>query len=144
MNCVSIGLYGQHIAKKPKILKQSLDNTYDSITPMAGSIPSPVASQMSNMSNTSKFIKLIGGRDRGRKTKSLKVLFGGTLFDSVLTLDPPVLCCFYFTMSTYTVNVHLNFLQMSVGQAGSAGPWSLFEDQVNMLLISFSKFSFFH
>lgn len=70
-----VGLYGQHNAKKPKILKQSLDNTYDCITPMTGSIPSPVASQMSNMTNPSKFIKLIGGRDRGRKTKSLKVLF---------------------------------------------------------------------
>ncbi|XP_016650804.1 PREDICTED: chromatin modification-related protein EAF1 B-like isoform X1 [Prunus mume] len=92
----TIGLYGQHIAKKPKILKQSLDNTYDSMTPMAGSVPSPVASQMSNMSNTSKFIKLIGGRDRGRKTKSLK---------------------------------------MSVGQAGSAGPWSLFEDQALVVLV---------
>ncbi|RXH98067.1 hypothetical protein DVH24_010392 [Malus domestica] len=72
----TIGLYGQHTAKKPKILKQSLDNTYDSITPMPGSNPSPVASQMSNMSNTSKFIKLIGGRDRGRKTKSLKMSTG--------------------------------------------------------------------
>ncbi|KAM1234258.1 hypothetical protein ACFX13_003938 [Malus domestica] len=72
----TIGLYGQHTAKKPKILKQSLDNTYDSITPMPGSNPSPVASQMSNMSNTSKFIKLIGGRDRGRKTKSLKMSAG--------------------------------------------------------------------
>lgn len=56
-------------------MKQSLDNTFDNITPMSGSIPSPVASQMSNMSNPNKFIKLIGGRDRGRKVKALKVLF---------------------------------------------------------------------
>ncbi|KAF3435970.1 hypothetical protein FNV43_RR23062 [Rhamnella rubrinervis] len=69
------GLYIQHSAKKPKIFKQSLDNTFDNITTMTGSIPSPVASQ-NNMSNTSKFIKLIGGRDRGRKTKSLKISAG--------------------------------------------------------------------
>ncbi|XP_059431988.1 chromatin modification-related protein EAF1 B-like isoform X2 [Corylus avellana] len=67
------GLYGQPNAKKPKILKQSLDNTFDNITPMSGSIPSPVASQMSNMPNPNKFIKLIGGRDRGRKVKALKM-----------------------------------------------------------------------
>lgn len=67
------GLFGQHTAKKPKMMKQSLDNTFDNISPMTGSIPSPVASQMSNMSNTNKFMKLIGGRDRGRKTKALKV-----------------------------------------------------------------------
>ncbi|PON97818.1 Octamer-binding transcription factor [Trema orientale] len=39
---------------------------------MAGSIPSPVAS----MSNSSKFIKLIGGRDGGRKAKLLKMSAG--------------------------------------------------------------------
>lgn len=76
-----VGLYGQHNAKKPKISKQSLDNTYDGMTPMTGSLPSPVASQMSNMTNPSKLIKLIGGRDRGRKAKSLKVLFGDFLFE---------------------------------------------------------------
>lgn len=73
--CFSEGLYGQPNAKKPKMMKQSLDNTFDNITPMSGSVPSPVASQMSNMSNPNKFIKLIGGRDRGRKAKALKVLF---------------------------------------------------------------------
>ncbi|KAG6722046.1 hypothetical protein I3842_03G142200 [Carya illinoinensis] len=70
------GLYGQPNAKKPKIAKQSLDNNFDNITPMGGSIPSPVASQMSNMSNPNKFIKLIGGRDRGRKVKALKISAG--------------------------------------------------------------------
>ncbi|XP_015892402.3 chromatin modification-related protein EAF1 B isoform X2 [Ziziphus jujuba] len=69
------GLYVQHSAKKPKILKQPVENTFDNITTMTGSIPSPVASQ-NNMSNTSKFIKLIGGRDRGRKAKSLKTYAG--------------------------------------------------------------------
>uniref|UniRef100_A0A2N9I759 Myb-like domain-containing protein n=1 Tax=Fagus sylvatica TaxID=28930 RepID=A0A2N9I759_FAGSY len=70
------GLYGQPNAKKPKMMKQSLDNTFDNITPMSGSVPSPVASQMSNMSNPNKFIKLIGGRDRGRKAKALKMSAG--------------------------------------------------------------------
>ncbi|XP_038714096.1 chromatin modification-related protein EAF1 B-like isoform X2 [Tripterygium wilfordii] len=67
------GLYGQHNAKKPKIIKQLLDSTFDNIIPRTGSTPSPVASQMSNMSNPNKFIKLVGGRDRGRKSKTLKM-----------------------------------------------------------------------
>ncbi|XVF21383.1 hypothetical protein REPUB_Repub12eG0085800 [Reevesia pubescens] len=68
------GLYGQHSAKKPKIMKQQLDNAFD-ITP-SGSIPSPVGSQMSNMSNPSKIIRLIHGRDRGRKAKTPKISAG--------------------------------------------------------------------
>ncbi|XP_038704899.1 chromatin modification-related protein EAF1 B-like isoform X2 [Tripterygium wilfordii] len=67
------GLYGQHNAKKPKIIKQQLESTFDNIIPISGSTPSPVASQMSNMSNPNKFVKLIGGRDRGRKSKTLKM-----------------------------------------------------------------------
>ncbi|KAK7256022.1 hypothetical protein RIF29_29453 [Crotalaria pallida] len=73
----SNGLYGQHNAKKLKTMKQSLDNTFDNIAPKTNSIPSPAASQMSNMSNPSKFIRIIsGGRDRGRKAKGLKVSAG--------------------------------------------------------------------
>lgn len=79
----SIGLYIQHSAKKPKIFKQQLENTFDNMTTMTGSIPSPVASQ-NNMSNAHKFIKLIGGRDRGRKAKSLKVLLSIALIHSIL------------------------------------------------------------
>ncbi|XP_011024664.1 PREDICTED: uncharacterized protein LOC105125769 isoform X3 [Populus euphratica] len=70
------GLYGQHTTKKPKISKQLLDNTFDNMVQMTGSIPSPAASQMSNMSNTNRFIKLIGGRERGRKNKSMKMSVG--------------------------------------------------------------------
>lgn len=73
MSCFE-GLYKQHSAKKPKITKQSFDNTFDNISPMTNSIPSPAASQMSNMSNLSKSIKIISGRDRGRKVKNLKVI----------------------------------------------------------------------
>lgn len=72
----SSGLFGQHITKKPKMIKHSLDNSFDNLTPMAGSIPSPVASQMSNMSNPNKFIKMLGVRDRGRKAKALKTPAG--------------------------------------------------------------------
>lgn len=71
--CVPEGLYGQHIMKKPKIMRQSLDNSLDNLIPMVGSVPSPVGSSMSNMSNRNKFIKMLGGRDR-RKAKVLKVL----------------------------------------------------------------------
>ncbi|QCE11560.1 E1A-binding protein [Vigna unguiculata] len=70
------GLYGQHSVKKMKTSKQSLDN-FDNVAPITNSIPSPAASQMSNMSNPSKFIRIIsGGRDRGRKAKALKVSAG--------------------------------------------------------------------
>ncbi|XVF72246.1 hypothetical protein PTKIN_Ptkin12aG0105000 [Pterospermum kingtungense] len=68
------GLYGQHDAKKPKIMKQQPDNAFD--IPPSGSIPSPVGSQMSNMSNPSKIIRLIQGRDKGRKAKTPKTSAG--------------------------------------------------------------------
>ncbi|KAG8371734.1 hypothetical protein BUALT_Bualt13G0118900 [Buddleja alternifolia] len=72
----SSGLLGQPMMKKPKIMRQSQDNSFDNITPIAGSLPSPAASQMSNMSNPNKFIKMLGGRDRGRKPKVLKMPAG--------------------------------------------------------------------
>uniref|UniRef100_A0A1J3IMR6 Myb-like domain-containing protein n=1 Tax=Noccaea caerulescens TaxID=107243 RepID=A0A1J3IMR6_NOCCA len=68
------GLYGSH--KKQKTTKQSVDNNFDSAVPVTGSIPSPAASQMSNMSNANKFMKFIGGRDRVRKIKGLKISSG--------------------------------------------------------------------
>ena len=71
---ILIGLHGQHNAKKPKLMKQSLDNTFDNINPVSGSIPSPVTSQVCNMPNTNRIIRLIGGRDRSRKAKAVKVL----------------------------------------------------------------------
>ncbi|XP_028207298.1 chromatin modification-related protein EAF1 B-like isoform X3 [Glycine soja] len=72
----SSGFCGQPNSKKPKIMRQSLDNPLDNIVSMTNSIPSPVASQMSNMSNPNKFIKIISGRDRGRKAKALKISAG--------------------------------------------------------------------
>lgn len=83
MECVSChvkgclhfeGLFGQHNAKKPKMLRQSLENSFENNAPIGGSIPSPVASQMSNMSNPNKLIRMLSGRDRNRKAKTLKVL----------------------------------------------------------------------
>ncbi|KAH1081534.1 hypothetical protein J1N35_021295 [Gossypium stocksii] len=67
-------LYGQQNAKKLKLMKQQPDNAFD-INP-SGSIPSPVGSQMSNMSNPNKIIRLIHGRDRGRKAKTPKMSAG--------------------------------------------------------------------
>ncbi|RZB47192.1 Chromatin modification-related protein EAF1 B [Glycine soja] len=82
----SSGLYGQHSVKKLKPTKQSLDN-FDNVAPIANSIPSPAASQMSNMSSPSKFIRIIsGGRDRGRKAKALKVSVGQPGFGSPWSL----------------------------------------------------------
>ncbi|XP_030454694.1 chromatin modification-related protein EAF1 B [Syzygium oleosum] len=63
------GLYGQHNAKKQK-MKHSLENTFDNIMPMTGSIPSSMASQ--SISNQNKFMKYISGRDRSKKAKLLK------------------------------------------------------------------------
>ena len=48
-------------------MRPSQENSFENIA------PSPAVSQMSNMSNPNKFIKLLGGRDRGRKPKILKV-----------------------------------------------------------------------
>ncbi|KAF8119046.1 hypothetical protein N665_0001s0102 [Sinapis alba] len=66
------GLYGSH-AKKQKTTKQLVENNFDGAMGLTGSIPSPAASQMSNMSNPNKSIKFIGGRDRARKIKGLKI-----------------------------------------------------------------------
>ncbi|XP_048137767.1 chromatin modification-related protein EAF1 B-like isoform X3 [Rhodamnia argentea] len=60
-------------AKKPKMMKRSPDNTFDNIMSMTGSIPSPVASQMSNMSAPNKLANLSNGRDRSRKVKGFKM-----------------------------------------------------------------------
>lgn len=65
-------VYAQHAAKKTKILKQMPEASPDALTPVTGLLPSPVASQMSNMSNSNKLIKIIANRDRARK-KALKV-----------------------------------------------------------------------
>lgn len=73
-NCHSFeGLFGLHIPKKPKILRPSLENSFDNMSPVTGSIPSPAASQMSNMSNPNKIMKVLNSRDRSRKGKNLKV-----------------------------------------------------------------------
>ncbi|XP_072959370.1 chromatin modification-related protein EAF1 B-like isoform X2 [Typha angustifolia] len=69
-------VYGQHAAKRPKLLKQVPDILQEAVTPVNGSMPSPVASQMSNMSNPNKLIKIIANRDRGRKNKALKMAAG--------------------------------------------------------------------
>ncbi|CAN1767437.1 Chromatin modification-related protein EAF1 A [Linum perenne] len=79
------GAYGQHAWKKPKMLKQSVD-AFDNVAPMTGSIPSPAASQMSNMPSTNRFMRLINGRDKGRKAKSLKMSSGQPGFGSSWSL----------------------------------------------------------
>ncbi|XP_056170193.1 chromatin modification-related protein EAF1 B-like isoform X3 [Syzygium oleosum] len=60
-------------AKKPKMIKQSPDNTFDNITSVTGSIPSPVASQMSNMSTPNKLVNSTNGHDRSTKVKGFKM-----------------------------------------------------------------------
>lgn len=67
------GLVGQHITKKPKMMRQPLENLFDNNSLMSGSISSPLASQMSNVSVPNKLIKILAGRGQGRKAKVFKV-----------------------------------------------------------------------
>ena len=69
---LSTAVNGQHASKKTKLLHQAPDISLEALTPV-GTLVSPVASQMSNMVNPTKIIKIITNRDRGRKTKGLKV-----------------------------------------------------------------------
>ncbi|XP_031480917.1 chromatin modification-related protein EAF1 B-like isoform X2 [Nymphaea colorata] len=71
-------LHGQHAAKRPKISKQLTDTSPEAATPLTGSIPSPAASQMSNIANPNKLMRMIANRDRGRKNKVLKISAGQT------------------------------------------------------------------
>ncbi|OEL27980.1 Chromatin modification-related protein EAF1 A [Dichanthelium oligosanthes] len=60
----SVAYGGQHASKKLKMVKQGIDISQEA---------SPAASQMSNMANPARFIKIIANRDRGRKCKALKM-----------------------------------------------------------------------
>ncbi|XP_047316069.1 chromatin modification-related protein EAF1 B-like isoform X2 [Impatiens glandulifera] len=71
----SSGFPGQHIRKKQKMLK-SLDNPMDNHVQTGSSIPSPAASQMSNMHNPNKIIRILNGRDRIKKFKAFKIPAG--------------------------------------------------------------------
>ncbi|KAF8726900.1 hypothetical protein HU200_019382 [Digitaria exilis] len=55
---------GQHVSKKLKMVKQGIAISQEA---------SPATSQMSNMANSTRLIKIIANRDRGRKCKALKV-----------------------------------------------------------------------
>ncbi|XP_022851917.1 chromatin modification-related protein EAF1 B-like isoform X2 [Olea europaea var. sylvestris] len=72
----SSGLSGQHIMKKQKIMRQSQDNSFETIAPIGGSVPSPAASQIGNVPQPNKFVRILGGRDRGKKPKILKMPAG--------------------------------------------------------------------
>ncbi|KAF8670989.1 hypothetical protein HU200_050262 [Digitaria exilis] len=63
---------GQHTAKKPKLINQAPDISLEALTPV-GPVASPAASQMSNMANPMKVIKI---NTRGRKSKGLKMAAG--------------------------------------------------------------------
>ncbi|XP_020573993.1 chromatin modification-related protein EAF1 B-like isoform X2 [Phalaenopsis equestris] len=70
----NMGFYGQNISKKLKLSKRA--ESPETMTPAGRSMPSPVASQMSNMSNSNKLIRIISNRDKGRKSKALKIAGG--------------------------------------------------------------------
>lgn len=68
----SQGLVGQPAVKRMKLSKQLLDMSPEASTPATVSAPSPGASQMSNMSNPNKLMRILTNRDRGRKNKGGK------------------------------------------------------------------------
>lgn len=68
----SQGLVGQPAMKKLKLSKPLSDMSPEAGTPATVSAPSPGASQMSNMSNPNKLMRMLSSRDRGRKNKAGK------------------------------------------------------------------------
>ncbi|PHU07562.1 hypothetical protein BC332_24051 [Capsicum chinense] len=70
------GLFGQHVAKKPKMMRQSIENSFENVGSVGGFVPSPAASQMSNMSNPNQIMKMLSGRDQGRRAKTFKMSAG--------------------------------------------------------------------
>ncbi|KZV58098.1 hypothetical protein F511_37534 [Dorcoceras hygrometricum] len=68
------GILGQPMTMK--IIQPSQDGSSDNTSTVAMHVPSPVASQMSNMYHPNKFYKMLGGRERGRKAKILKMSSG--------------------------------------------------------------------
>ncbi|KAI3912563.1 hypothetical protein MKW92_019843 [Papaver armeniacum] len=70
------GIGGQHVSKKPKMTKHYPDTSAENLNPLIGSIPSPVASQVSNLTNPNKHLKMHLGQNRGRKPKGVKMTSG--------------------------------------------------------------------
>ncbi|XP_075493864.1 chromatin modification-related protein EAF1 B-like isoform X5 [Primulina tabacum] len=68
------GVLDQPMTKK--IVQPLQDGSFDNASTVAGHLPSPLASQMSNMYHPNKFHKMLGGRERGRKSKVLKMPTG--------------------------------------------------------------------
>lgn len=68
----SQGLVGQPAMKKLKLSKPLSDMSPEAGTPATVSAPSPGASQMSNMSNPNKLMRMLSSRDRVRKNKAGK------------------------------------------------------------------------
>ncbi|KAL6881980.1 hypothetical protein ACP4OV_011452 [Aristida adscensionis] len=68
----NIVVNGHHTAKKLKLTNQAPDISLEALKPAAPMV-SPVTSQMSNMANPTKVIKI---NTRGRKSKGLKVAAG--------------------------------------------------------------------
>ncbi|XP_073064752.1 chromatin modification-related protein EAF1 A-like isoform X5 [Primulina eburnea] len=68
------GVLDQPMTKK--IVRPLQDGSFDNASTVAGHLPSPLASQMSNMYHPNKFHKMLGGRERGRKANVLKMPTG--------------------------------------------------------------------
>lgn len=139
------GLFGQHIAKKQKIMRSSLDISYDNAGPVGGSAPSPVASQISN---PNRLIRYFGGRDRGgRKNKSLKVLLLSFSFFSLwLTMWPTTPLKYFLCLISCHLYKNLSIsicLQLPVNQLDSGSPWTSFEEQVCLVLFNYLHFDWF-
>ncbi|MCL7026019.1 hypothetical protein MKW94_030186 [Papaver nudicaule] len=68
------GIGGQHVQKKLKMIKH--DTSVENVNLLIGSIPSPVASQVSNLANPNKHLKMHLAQNRGRKPKGVQMTSG--------------------------------------------------------------------
>lgn len=155
------GVYAHQNAKKPKIMKHSLDGTRDNIILMSGSMPCPVVSQTSNMSGQNKSMRYVGGRDRSRKARGLKVSFVAAWLKVFLESLWWTSWCSYlywtcdngdqmrpgtwhgllFPFAFMYFSWVIPFLQASSLHSGPGSAWSLFEDQVDPSFILFFPLS---
>jgi hypothetical protein len=96
---------GQHAAKKPKLTNQLPDMSLEALT-LIGPVASPVASQMSNMANPTKVIKI---STRGRKNKELKVFifFGNLNPGHIIAFN---FSCILLCGATLFLNIYIVFV----------------------------------
>lgn len=103
---LSTVINGQHATKKPKLMNQAPDISPEALTPV-GPMASPVASQMSNMANPTKVIKIT---TRGRKSKGLKVFISFGIGIQVILFFVTSFAYTLFYIVTFFLNICITFV----------------------------------